>query len=461
MKLSLRANAVAAIAFSLVSAKAIWCQAPTLSFPPTVTEQVTFQNTDPSASSFLSVVLSNITGSYSVSNGNYLGWCIDDPDSVVLEQAFPRPLISSYDPAATTLYPDVPWPKINYILNHKEGTWQDVQEAIWQTSFPGNPGHFPITPAVTDMVNGAAANPNFIPGPLQVVAVIVQLDGPFGTFQDYAIEVQLPYTQNQTPLTVSCGGLSTTTGLVGSPFSAQVAVNGGTPAFTFALNTGVLPASLGLNTSTGAISGTPQVAGTFPITIKVTDSTNLSSTTGTCNLVITSPHTTGPYTTFTQGGWGAQPHGNNPGALLHANFLLVYPAGSVSIGSGSKIITFNSAAAITAFLPAGGTPGTLSGSALNPTSTSAGVFAGQLLAATLSVNFSSAGITRVGLASLKVKSGALAGYTVQQVLNLANQVIAGDFSSMPAGLTISGLSDVLNSINNNYDNGTQNQGYLQ
>jgi hypothetical protein len=84
-----------------------------------------------------------------------------------------------------------------------------------------------------------------------------------------------------------------------------------------------------------------------------------------------------------------------------------------------------------------------------------------LLAATLSVDFSTAGITRIGLTNLKVKSGALAGYTVQQVLALANQVIAGDYTNMPAGLTVSGLSDVLNSINNNYDNGTQNQGYLQ
>jgi hypothetical protein len=453
---------VAALALGIVSTT-LWGQAPTLTFPTSVDINILSQNTDPTVSqSYLTINLANITGTYSVTNGNYLGWCVDDPDTLIFEAQLPKPLLSSYDPSASTIYPGVPWPKINYILNHKQGTFQDIQEAIWKTIFPSNPGHFPVTTAVTNMINGAAANPNFIPAQGGVVAVIIQFDGPVGNLQDVAIEVQIPITTNQTPPpTIACGTVNTVTGQQGSPYSAQLTVTGGTSPFTFTLASGVLPANLTLGSTTGKISGTPIVAGSFPITVKVTDSAQLSATSTTCTINITASNSCGLFTTYTQGGWGAAPHGNNPGAILKQYFSLVFPTGSVSIGSGSKVLTFNSALAIQNFLPAGGTPGTLSASATNPTSSSAGVFAGQLLAATLSLDFSNAGITRFGLASQKVKSGVLAGYTVTQVLALANQVIAGNYVGMPAGLTVSGLSDVLNSINNNYDNGTQNQGYLQ
>jgi len=655
MRLSFRAHTVAAlVTFGYTST--IWAQTPpVLTFPPSAVVQVISQNNDPNtASSYLTVQVTNAAAGYSVGNGNYLGWCVDDPDSNIFEVALPRPMISSYDPQASALYPAVPWGKVNYILNHKQGTFQDVQQAIWMVIFPSNPGHFPVTAAVTSMVAGANSNPNFVSGSLQQVAVIVQLDGPSGpgTLQDYIMEVTAPFTQNQNPPpTITCGSINSTTGIVGSsysaqisasggvspftfslasgslpsnlnlntstgaitgiptvagsfpitikiadssspqqsattstctvavvappptitcgtvsttsgtqnqPFSAQLSVTGGLSPFTFTLASGLLPANLSLNQSTGVISGTPVISGSFPITVKITDSSApaqsatsstctisiappqvqppsiscgtvnstagqqnspysaqlsasggkspytyslasgalpanltlngstgkisgtpivagsfpitvkivdssspaLSATSTTCTIAIAATNTCGNFTTFTQGGWGAAPHGNNPGALLKQYFSAVFPGGSVSIGSGGKVLTFNSALAIQNFLPAGGTPGTLTGSATDPASSSAGVFAGQLLAATLSYNFSNAGITRFGLATLKVKSGALAGYTVAQVLTLANEVIAGNYSHMPAGLTVSGLSDVLNAINNNYDNGTQDNGYL-
>lgn len=166
---------------------------------------------------------------------------------------------------------------------------------------------------------------------------------------------------------------------------------------------------------------------------------------------------TGKFTTYTQGGWGAVPKGNNPGALLTRNFSTVFPGGSVWIGIGPKL-TFTSAAAITNFLPQGSTAGILTASATNPTTSSAGVFGGQLLAATLSVAFSNAGITQTGLGAKTLVSGPLAGQTVNQVLALANSVISG--GALPSGLTLSGLNDILDKINNNYDNGTQNLGYL-
>ena len=74
------------------------------------------------------------------------------------------------------------------------------------------------------------------------------------------------------------------------------------------------------------------------------------------------------------------------------------------------------------------------------------------------MDFSKAGITTGGLANLKMKSGKLAGYTVQQVLDLANGVLGGS-TTLPSTLTIAELNDIVDSINRNYDNGTTNNGY--
>lgn len=185
------------------------------------------------------------------------------------------------------------------------------------------------------------------------------------------------------------------------------------------------------------------------------------------------------YTTYTQGGWGATPAGNNPGTVLQNNFTTVYstcPSRTyaptttattcVTIGtygvSNRYFLRFTSAAAIRAFLPAGGAPKTLkSPSQNNPTSSAAGVFAGQVLAVQLAVDFSNRGVTAPGLAGLHIAPGqTLAGYTVQEALTLANRVLGGDTSALPAGVNVSALSDVMTRINENFDNGTTNNGFL-
>jgi len=174
--------------------------------------------------------------------------------------------------------------------------------------------------------------------------------------------------------------------------------------------------------------------------------------------VVVPPPPSGPFTTVTQGGWGAPAHGGNPASILVANFSKVYPMGYVRIG-GNYTLTFTSAAAIQGFLPAKKTPGSLTASAVNPTSSAAGVFAGQVLALQLSVDFSSAGVYRIGLGSLKLQSGPLAGWTVSQVLTAANIALGG--GALPAGVTsISQLNDIVDAINQAFDSGG-NTGFLR
>ena len=63
----------------------------------------------------------------------------------------------------------------------------------------------------------------------------------------------------------------------------------------------------------------------------------------------------------------------------------------------------------------------LKASPMNPLGSAAGVFAGQVLALKLNVDFSRAGITKAGFGCLVVTAGTLHGYTVDQVLALANK----------------------------------------
>jgi hypothetical protein len=63
----------------------------------------------------------------------------------------------------------------------------------------------------------------------------------------------------------------------GTPFSATLGVVGGTGAYTFSVSGGSLPSGLLMNPSTGAITGTPALPGTFHFTVQVTDGTLTSS----------------------------------------------------------------------------------------------------------------------------------------------------------------------------------------
>ena len=55
-------------------------------------------------------------------------------------------------------------------------------------------------------------------------------------------------------------------------YSVPLVVTGGTAPYTFSVASGTLPAGLSLNAATGVLSGTTNVAGSVPVSIKVTDS---------------------------------------------------------------------------------------------------------------------------------------------------------------------------------------------
>jgi subtilisin family serine protease len=67
-------------------------------------------------------------------------------------------------------------------------------------------------------------------------------------------------------------------GTVDVAYSQTLQATGGTPPYTWSLATGVLPGGLTLNSSTGAIDGTPTSPGTFSFTARVTDSEGATAT---------------------------------------------------------------------------------------------------------------------------------------------------------------------------------------
>jgi hypothetical protein len=61
------------------------------------------------------------------------------------------------------------------------------------------------------------------------------------------------------------------TGSVGRNYRATLRRTGGLGPFNWSITAGVLPMGLSFNSATGAITGIPTQAGTFPLTVQVTD----------------------------------------------------------------------------------------------------------------------------------------------------------------------------------------------
>jgi len=86
---------------------------------------------------------------------------------------------------------------------------------------------------------------------------------------------------------LSC--VAATTGQVGVAYSSSLVATGGVGPYTYSIVSGSLAPGLTLNPSTGAITGTPTTAGSFPFTAKVVDSRNSAAgtTTNSCGITIT------------------------------------------------------------------------------------------------------------------------------------------------------------------------------
>jgi hypothetical protein len=81
-----------------------------------------------------------------------------------------------------------------------------------------------------------------------------------GEVEDYAVSVVAPCP------TVSLSPTTLAGGTVGTAYSQTVTASGGTAPYTYSITSGSLPSGLSLNTSTGAITGTPLSADSGMVT---------------------------------------------------------------------------------------------------------------------------------------------------------------------------------------------------
>jgi CSLREA domain-containing protein len=91
------------------------------------------------------------------------------------------------------------------------------------------------------------------------------------------------FTLNVNCQTITVTAPATNTGTISTAFSQTFTQSGGIGTITWS-ETGALPAGITLNSSTGVLSGTPTATGTFPITVKATDTNGCM---GTVNYTLT------------------------------------------------------------------------------------------------------------------------------------------------------------------------------
>jgi hypothetical protein len=167
------------------------------------------------------VTFSGLQSGLSVKNQSYSGYCPDlFGDFNLNNTVTPYTPYSTYNTSALpTNAQSANWPAVNWVLNHQptgsQSTWI-VQQVIWRllSNQYGLPAYTPATggyptpqPATDNLYNQALAQgANFVPGPGQVVGVIMYIDGIYSNpavnglppngqsnvYQDVLIEVPVP-----------------------------------------------------------------------------------------------------------------------------------------------------------------------------------------------------------------------------------------------------------------------------
>jgi len=116
--------------------------------------------------------------------GDYPGWCVDLYHTINLN--------TWYYATLTVKLETGPYGRINWILNNKHSNWKVTQGAIWRVLYPSLPWDGPggiedrgnlslndMEEAAADtLASNSATHSGFIPGPGQIVAVLVDAQEP-------------------------------------------------------------------------------------------------------------------------------------------------------------------------------------------------------------------------------------------------------------------------------------------
>jgi hypothetical protein len=168
----------------------------------------------------------------------------------------------------------------------------------------------------------------------------------------------------------------------------------------------------------------------------------------------------GAFTTYDQSEWGDPT--TPAGSLLGSEYGTVYGSTGdlFEIGTASPgfFVEFTSGFHLGEFLPADGVVGPLNTDLANPTTTSAGIFAGEVAGLKLNIDFSAAGLLQgtsglhfgdLVLTGMTGADSGLNGLTVSQFLSLDDMALGG----ADTGFIITDLDIELEQLNIAFDDG--------
>jgi large repetitive protein len=228
-----------------------------------------------------------------------------------------------------------------------------------------------------------------------------------------------------------------------SSYSTTLTSTGGTLPYTYAVTAGSLPSGISLNVSTGVISGTTVVSGSFPVTIRVSDSSTGAG----------APFNASRAYTLAV---GAPAISLTPSSVAAGTVAASYTA-SISASGGTAPYTYSISAGA---LPAGVTLNTSTG-ALSGTPTAAGTFNVTVKALDANgFNGTQAYNLVIGSATLTLTPATLANPTAEAAYSAALSASGGTApytfavsgGALPSGLILNAATGVLSGTTNQSGN---------
>lgn len=226
-------------------------------------------------------------------------------------------------------------------------------------------------------------------------------------------------------------------------YSSTLTASGGTAPYTFAVTAGSLPSGISLNAASGVLSGTTVASGSFPVTIRATDSSSGSG----------APFSASRSYTLTV---AAPAISLAPGSVASGTVAASYSA-SISASGGTAPYTYSISAGA---LPAGITLNAASG-ALSGTPTAAGTFNITIKALDANnFNGTQAYSLVIGSATLTLTPVTLANPTAEAAYSAtlaasggtAPYTFAVSGGALPTGLALNAATGVLSGTTNQSGN---------
>lgn len=136
------------------------------------------------SNSFADCFVSGIPSGYGLTNGVYRAWCIEADAPIEPFANYTGRVYRGWATNVPAAFTNVPWNKLNYLLNHKIGEVAEVQNAVWVLL--GQQPDLPFTSNSAAMVEAANQNgAGFVPAPGQPSCVLMD---PQGSIQPLVLE---------------------------------------------------------------------------------------------------------------------------------------------------------------------------------------------------------------------------------------------------------------------------------